>query len=81
MRRDVERVQDVLEALDRVEKYSGRGRAEFEADELIQTWITHHLQIVGEASRGLSDEFQAEHPEIPWTQITGLLSILGGDRG
>jgi len=44
---------------------SGRGRAAFDADELIQTWITHHLQIVGEASRGLSDEFQAEHPEIP----------------
>lgn len=45
MRDDRERLLDMLEAIERIEKYAGRGKAAFEKDELIQTWIVHHLQI------------------------------------
>lgn len=42
-----ERLLDILEAIERIEKYTIRGRDAFEQDELIQTWIVHHLQIIG----------------------------------
>ncbi len=76
MRGDDERLRDVAEALERIEKYSVRGRSAFESDELIQTWILHHLQIIGEACRGMSGELQARFPDIPWSKIAGMRNIL-----
>lgn len=49
MRDDATRIRDAIEAIERVEKYSAKGRSAFDSDELIQTWIVHHLQILAEA--------------------------------
>lgn len=76
MRVDQERLADVLEAIERIEKYARRGREEFEQDELIQNWIVHHLQIIGEALRAMSTEFRDRHPEIPWSGVIGMRNIL-----
>lgn len=47
--RDVrERLRDILEAIKRIEKDSSQGRDAFFEDELIQTWVIRHLQIIGE---------------------------------
>ena len=54
MRDDRERLLDILESVELIEKYAAKGRAAFEQDELIQTWFLQHLQIIGEASRALS---------------------------
>jgi uncharacterized protein with HEPN domain len=67
---------DILEAIERIEKYAGEGKAAFEADELIQTWIVHHITIIGEACRTLSDDFQARHANIPWADTVGMRNIL-----
>jgi uncharacterized protein with HEPN domain len=44
------RLLDILEAIENIEKYASCGHEAFEHDELIQTWIVHHLQIIGEAA-------------------------------
>lgn len=54
MRDDRERLRDILEAIERIERYTSKGREEFMQDELIQTWVVHHIQIIGEAARKLS---------------------------
>ena len=51
MRRERDRLQDILGAIGRVEEYASRGRANFDVDPLIQTWIVHHIAIIGEACR------------------------------
>jgi uncharacterized protein with HEPN domain len=76
MRDDRERVRDIIEAIIRIEKYSIRGKNVFLQDELIQTWILHHLQIIGEASRAMSEEFVKSHPEIEWLDIADFRNIL-----
>ncbi len=45
----------------------------------MQTWIVHHLQIIGEAVRGLSDEIRSAHPDILWAQIAAMRNILVHD--
>jgi len=57
MRGEKERLLDILEAIERIEKYAIEGKPAFEADELIQTWVVHHISIIGEACRSLSDDF------------------------
>lgn len=79
MKNDRERLSDIQEAIARIEKHAQKGRSAFENEELLQTWVVHHLQIIGEASRGLTSEFRACHPEIPWSKIVGMRNILVHD--
>jgi uncharacterized protein with HEPN domain len=72
MRDDRERLKDILEAMERIETYSAKGRAAFEQDELIQVWFLRYLQIIGEASRALSSNIRETHPEVPWAKIIGM---------
>lgn len=76
MRGDRERLIDIVEAIERIEKYASRGRPVFDEDELIQTWIVHHLQIIGEAVRALSPETVSKSDEIEWAKIVGMRNIL-----
>ena len=76
MRRDRERLVDIKEAIEGVEKYASRGKDAAMGDELIRVWIVYHLQTIGEAVRLLSPELKQRHPEISWTQIVGMRNLL-----
>ena len=76
MRSERERLLDILEAIERIEKYAEEGKDTFEADELIQTWIVHHITIIGEACRTLPDDFQARYSNVPWADIIAMRNIL-----
>ena len=76
MREQRERLRDILEAIERVEKYAARGKATFENDELVQVWILHHLQVIGEAARALKPELKENFPDIPWVDIIGMRNVL-----
>jgi len=76
MRDNREKLYDILEAIERIEKYAIQGREAFEENELIQTWFVQHLQIIGEASRVLSADIRDENPEVSWSQIIGMRNIL-----
>jgi hypothetical protein len=57
LRDDRERLADILEAIDRAQRYAVRGRAAFERDELIQAWIGQHdLPSLRKAVADLLDE-------------------------
>jgi uncharacterized protein with HEPN domain len=79
MRNDRERLLDIKEAVENIKKYSVKGRSTFEKEELVQNWIIHHLQIIGEAAVKISDDFQEQHPNIPWLKIIGMRNILVHD--
>jgi uncharacterized protein with HEPN domain len=76
MRNDRERLHDILEAIELIEKYASEGRTVFERNELIQIWFLRHLQIIGEACRALSINIRETHPEVPWAKIIGMRHIL-----
>ncbi len=76
MRSDRERVSDVLDAISQVRKYTDQGRDAFGHDEMVRVWVVHHLQIIGEAARALSDDVRQPHPEVPWPLIIGMRHIL-----
>ncbi|HYW43507.1 MAG TPA: hypothetical protein VE959_11670 [Bryobacteraceae bacterium] len=63
MRDDSERLWDILEAIDQIVAKTGEERAEFDANEMLQVLGASHLQIIGEASRCLSESFRQTHPD------------------
>jgi uncharacterized protein with HEPN domain len=71
-----ERLRDILDGIANIERYAARGRQAFEADELIQNWFVRHLQIIGEAARGLPQELRDREKSVPWSKIMGMRHIL-----
>jgi uncharacterized protein with HEPN domain len=76
LRDDKERLRDISEAIEKIEKYVSIGYLAFTEDERTQVWIIHHLQVIGEASNHLSDELTEQNKDIPWADIVGLRNIL-----
>jgi uncharacterized protein with HEPN domain len=72
VRRDSERLSDIIEAADKIAARVARGRQNFDVNEDTQIVLVHLIQVIGEAASGLSDEFTAEHSEIPWRQIVAV---------
>jgi uncharacterized protein with HEPN domain len=76
VRDDSQRLRDILDAIERIEKYASKGRDAFEREDWIQIWMVHHLQIIGEAARTLPEHFRNRHPQVPWKQIIAMRNIL-----
>jgi len=76
LRSDKELLLDILEAIGKIERYASKGKEVLFEDELIQTWIVYHFQIIGEAANHLSDSLQEEHPDIPWPDIVAMRNVL-----
>ena len=79
MRDDRGRLQDILDAIKRIERYAKRGRRVFEEDELVHTWMIHHIQIIGEAASKLTPTFRKTHHQVPWPQIIKMRHVLVHD--
>ena len=76
MRDPKERLRDILDAIACIERYASHGRAAFDREELIQVWVLHHLQIIGEAAAQLGRDFRAAYPEVPWPKIVAMRNVL-----
>lgn len=76
MREDRERLLDILGSIERIRRHTSSGRERFEADELVQVWVIHHIEILGEAARGVSDELRESHPEVRWREMVGMRNVV-----
>jgi uncharacterized protein with HEPN domain len=76
VRRDTDRLLDILEAIERIESRMVANQAAFDADEMLQVWAIHHLLILGEAASKLSEAILEEYPQGPWRKMIGMRNIL-----
>ena len=45
-------------------------------DKVLSRACLKSLEIIGEASRNISEDLKMVHPEVPWRQMTGLRNKL-----
>ncbi len=76
MRDDRERLRDMFEAISQIEQYAIQGKDRFTEDELIQTWMIHHLMIIGEAASKMTEETRQLYPHIPWVGTIDVRNII-----
>ena len=76
MRSDADRLSDIIEAIAKIAARITDSFDAFQDDEMLQVWVIHHLQVIGEAARGVSQSLKDLHPEVPWPQIVALRNIL-----
>jgi prolyl oligopeptidase len=71
------RLSDIVEAIEHIRtETAGVTLDAFEADWRKRWLMERGLEIISEASRHLSDELKARHPEIPWSKVAGIGNIL-----
>ena len=76
MRQDKERLLDILEAINVLEKNINGNKPFHQFDELMYLGIVRCLEIIGEAVRFLSDDIKSKHPAIPWKEIANMRNVL-----
>ena len=73
----VPRLTDIIEAIERIHGVLENITLEaFETDWQRQWLVERGIEIISEASRHLTDEMKARHPEIPWQKVAGIGNVL-----
>jgi len=71
------RLTDIIEAIERIHGVLENITLEaFESDWQRQWLVERGIEIISEASRHLTDEMKARHPEIPWQKVAGIGNVL-----
>ena len=74
---NVSRLWDMLDAARKVRQFTANKTFhEYAQDEVLQAAVERKLEIIGEAARGISEDFQRDHPDIPWRGIIGQRHFL-----
>jgi uncharacterized protein with HEPN domain len=76
MRSDRVYLQHMLDAVERIESYVEVGHDGFMSATHWQDAVVRQLEILGEATKRLSDELRAQHDEVAWRRIAGLRDVL-----
>ena len=70
-------VSDIQEAIRRIATYAaGMTEEAFMADVKTQDAVIRNLEILGEATKNLSEEFRARYSHIPWKNMAGVRDRL-----
>ena len=59
----------------------GKSKEEIEADELLIDSIIFRIIQIAENTSRLTDQFKAEHSEVPWIAIKGMRNKIVHDYG
>jgi uncharacterized protein with HEPN domain len=74
--KDQKKLQDILDAISAIETYAVSSYADFLADAKTQDAIFYNLIVIGEAANQISEAFQEQHDQIPWSAMIGTRNII-----
>jgi uncharacterized protein with HEPN domain len=76
-RTDREFLSDIREAMHRISTYvAGIEYEAFVKDTKTQDAVIRNLEILGEATKNLSEEFRTAHTGVPWKSMAGARDRL-----
>ncbi|HEY5615926.1 MAG TPA: DUF86 domain-containing protein [Bacteroidota bacterium] len=70
-------LKHIRDAISKIEAYTKRvSKPSFLKNTLIQDGVIRQLEIIGEATKRLSDKFRDENSDIEWQDIAGMRDKL-----
>ena len=80
MKTDQVYVEHILDAIQQIEEYTrGVDRQAFGESQMLQDATVRQIEILGEASRQLSESFRRRVSNIPWRAIIGMRNRIAHD--
>ena len=75
--RDLTYVEHIKESIDKIQSYTQNLSEEaFQESTLIQDAVVRQFEIIGEATKRLSDDIKQQCPEVPWKDMAGMRDVL-----
>jgi uncharacterized protein with HEPN domain len=70
-------LEDILEAIEKIRNYTAGMTFEiFAADNKTIDAVIRNLEVIGEATASVPEDFQNGHPEIPWADMRAMRNVL-----
>lgn len=69
-------LEHILESAGKIRRFVASGRDAFFADDMAQDAVVRNLEIIGEATKQLSEGLRAEHPDVPWRAMARMRDRL-----
>lgn len=66
----------IIECAERIEAYTKDGREAFMGDSRTQDAVVRNFEIIGEATKRLSEQTRQRAPDVPWRRLAGFRDIL-----
>ena len=66
-------VNDIIECIENIESFIvGMNYSDFISDDKTISAVTRKIEIIGEATKNLSNDFILNNPEIPWNKFAQM---------
>lgn len=76
-REDTDFLKDIKDRCERItQNLQNKTFEDFLQDKNLQDIIVHNLEIIGEATKWLSDNFKKSHSDIPWKNLSAMRDKL-----
>ncbi len=70
-------ITHIFDAITSIETQMRRvTREQFDDSELLQGFVERKLEIIGEATKRIPDDYKKLYPQIPWKDMAGMRDIL-----
>ena len=70
-------LRHILDAINRIEEYTKEVKyKDFMDNNLVQAGVMREIEIIGEATKRLTQEFKEKYPDIPWKKMAGARDKL-----
>ena len=73
---------DMWDAAKAIQEFvNGKAFHHYQQDRMLRGEVERHLEIIGEAANRVSNDFQANHSEIPWRRIIAQRHVIAHEYG
>jgi uncharacterized protein with HEPN domain len=77
MKSDAVYLRHILDAINQVQEYAKDIKYEdFKTNRMVQDATIREFEIIGEATKNLSDELREKYQDIPWKDMAGMRDKL-----
>ena len=70
------RIEDILAAVERAQRYTAMDLASFLADEKAVDAVCHCFGVIGEAARHVPEDVVVANPDLPWADRRGMRNVV-----
>lgn len=69
-------LMDIAECISRIEEYTTDGKEAFIQTRMMQDAVVRNFEIIGEATKRISQDLRQKYPDVQWKQIAGFRDVL-----
>lgn len=81
MKDDLAYIEHILLSISKINDYTkGMTRKDFEANEMVQDAVIRNIEIVGEATKKISNNLRSSYYNIPWKEMASMRDKLSRIR-